>query len=203
MPCHSVYKVPDRVRCEACCTLVVHTAGRPCVRGRACTVSLRPPAALVRHTLRDRVPVMQHSVSGSSAHPPHVRCAPCGERGVKPHQAAAATCGSRRARAPTPPAAAGAIRTAFEFFSQRAANGFAVPEWAPTPGNAAYAAAVRRLDRAVYGVIDRRAAELAAAPGPPQARPQGVVGATVKADPGPRRRRMSRNRKPEAGRAGR
>jgi len=25
----------------------------------------------------------------------------------------------------------------------------------------------------VYGVIDRRAAELAAAPGPPQARPQG------------------------------
>lgn len=134
---------------------------------------------------------------------PDVRCAPCGERGVKPHQAAAAACGSRRARAPTPPAAAGAIRTAFEFFSQRAATGFAVPEWAPTPGNAAYAAAVRRLDRAVYGVIDRRAAELAAAPGPPQARPQGVVGATVKADPGPRRRRMSRNRKPEAGRAGR
>ncbi len=93
------------------------------------------------------------------------------KRGVKPHQAAAAACGSQRARAPTPPAAAGAIRTAFEFFSQRAATGFAVPEWAPTPGNAAYAAAVRRLDRAVYGVIDRRAAELAAAPGPPQARP--------------------------------
>ena len=70
-----------------------------------------------------------------------------------------------------PPARAGAIRTAFEFFSQRAASGFAVPEWLPTPGNAAYAAAVRRLDAAVYGIIDRRAAELAAAPmQAPQAR---------------------------------
>ena len=70
-----------------------------------------------------------------------------------------------------PLAPAGAIRTAFEFFSQRAASGFAVPEWLPTPGNAAYAAAVRRLDAAVYGVIDRRAAELAAAPTQaPQAR---------------------------------
>lgn len=66
---------------------------------------------------------------------------------------------------------AGAIRTAFEFFTERAASGFAVPEWLPTPGNAAYGAAVRRLDAAVYGVIDRRAAELAAAPTQaPQAR---------------------------------
>lgn len=65
----------------------------------------------------------------------------------------------------------GAIRTAFQFFSDRAATGFAVPEWLPTPANTAYSAAVRRLDAAVYGVIDRRAAELAAAPEqPPQAR---------------------------------
>lgn len=68
---------------------------------------------------------------------------------------------------------AGAIRTAFEYFSERGAIGFAVPEWLPTPANAAYAAAVRRLDAVVYGVIDRRSAELAAAPvQPPQARPQ-------------------------------
>ncbi|KAK9842342.1 hypothetical protein WJX81_007701 [Elliptochloris bilobata] len=72
----------------------------------------------------------------------------------------------------------GAIRTAFEFFSERAASGFVVPEWLPTPGNAAYAAAVTRLDAAVYGVIDRRAAELAAAPAQaPQSLLDALLGA--------------------------
>ena len=54
-------------------------------------------------------------------------------------------------------ATADAVRVAFEFFSQRAALGFAIPEWLPTPDNIQYHSAVSRLDSAVYGIIaDRR-----------------------------------------------
>lgn len=50
-----------------------------------------------------------------------------------------------------------AVRVAFEFFSQRAALGFAIPEWLPTPDNMQYHSAVSKLDSAVYGIIaDRR-----------------------------------------------
>lgn len=49
-----------------------------------------------------------------------------------------------------------AVAEAFEHFASRAATGFAVPEWAPTPDNARYAIAVRELDRVVYGLIARR-----------------------------------------------
>jgi len=59
----------------------------------------------------------------------------------------------------------GAIRAAFEFFAARAATGFAVPEWVPTPGNLRYGAAVAELDEVVYGLIrERRAAAAAGAP---------------------------------------
>ena len=49
-----------------------------------------------------------------------------------------------------------AVRVAFEFFSQRAALGFAIPEWLPTPNNLQYHSAVSRLDSAVYGIIQDR-----------------------------------------------
>ncbi|CAG9461287.1 unnamed protein product [Pedinophyceae sp. YPF-701] len=62
-----------------------------------------------------------------------------------------------------------AIALAFEYFGQRAATGFAIPEWVPTPGNSRYNAAVRDLDEAVYGIIAKRRAALDAAPsGAPQ-----------------------------------
>ena len=51
---------------------------------------------------------------------------------------------------------ADAVRVAFEFFSQRAALGFAIPEWLPTPNNMQYHSAVSRLDSAVYGIIADR-----------------------------------------------
>lgn len=53
-----------------------------------------------------------------------------------------------------------AVRVAFEFFSQRAALGFAIPEWLPTPDNLQYHAAVSQLDSAVYGIIEDRKQQL-------------------------------------------
>ncbi|DBB01015.1 TPA: hypothetical protein ACH3X1_000917 [Trebouxia sp. C0004] len=55
-----------------------------------------------------------------------------------------------------------AVRVAFEFFSQRAALGFAIPEWLPTPNNLQYHAAVSQLDSAVYGIIEDRKQQLPA-----------------------------------------
>ena len=52
-----------------------------------------------------------------------------------------------------------AIAEAFEFFGKRSSSGFIVPEWAPTPENAGYAAAVARLDDAVYALIAERRAK--------------------------------------------
>ena len=51
---------------------------------------------------------------------------------------------------------ADAVRVAFDFFSKRAALGFIVPEWLPTPENVQYHAAVAQLDTAVYGIIADR-----------------------------------------------
>lgn len=51
------------------------------------------------------------------------------------------------------------IVTAFTYFGRRAATGFVIPEWLPTPENQEYQGAVERLDRTVYRIIaDRRAA---------------------------------------------
>lgn len=55
-----------------------------------------------------------------------------------------------------------AVAEAFEHFATRAASGFVVPEWAPTPSNARYATAVAQLDRVVYGLIAKRRAAIAA-----------------------------------------
>lgn len=52
------------------------------------------------------------------------------------------------------------IRTAFEHFTERAATGFVVPEWLPTPSNLQYNGAVSRLDTYVYSLIRQRRAEL-------------------------------------------
>ncbi len=57
---------------------------------------------------------------------------------------------------------------AFEFFSQRAALGFAIPEWLPTPNNLQYHAAVSQLDSAVYGIIEDRKQQLSALQAPSQ-----------------------------------
>ena len=57
---------------------------------------------------------------------------------------------------------AGAIQRAFEYFAERAALGFIIPEWLPTPDNQQYAEAVRQLDSVVYSIIDSRTAQLAA-----------------------------------------
>ena len=51
---------------------------------------------------------------------------------------------------------ADAVRVAFDFFSKRAALGFIVPEWLPTPENVQYHAAVAQLDTAVYRIIADR-----------------------------------------------
>ena len=59
---------------------------------------------------------------------------------------------------------AGAIQRAFEYFAGRAALGFIIPEWLPTPDNLQYREAVQQLDSAVYSIIDTRSAKLAAAP---------------------------------------
>eukprot|EP00198_Chlamydomonas_reinhardtii_P000787 XP_001690122.1 cytochrome P450 [Chlamydomonas reinhardtii] len=56
-----------------------------------------------------------------------------------------------------------AVEKAFTFFTQRAATGFVIPEWLPTWDNLEFAAAVQQLDRVVYGMINRRRQELAAA----------------------------------------
>lgn len=61
-----------------------------------------------------------------------------------------------------------AVRVAFEFFSQRAALGFAIPEWLPTPNNLQYHAAVSQLDSAVYGIIEDRKQQLSALQAPSQ-----------------------------------
>ncbi len=61
-----------------------------------------------------------------------------------------------------------AVRVAFEFFSQRAALGFAIPEWLPTPDNLQYHSAVSQLDSAVYGIIADRQQRLATAQASPQ-----------------------------------
>lgn len=55
---------------------------------------------------------------------------------------------------------ADAIGTAFQFFAQRAATGFAIPEWLPLPDNLRYTAAVQHLDAIVYRIIGRRRDEL-------------------------------------------
>lgn len=57
---------------------------------------------------------------------------------------------------------AGAIQRAFKYFAGRAALGFIVPEWLPTPDNLQYAEAVRQLDSVVYSIIDSRRVKLAA-----------------------------------------
>jgi cytochrome P450 len=62
------------------------------------------------------------------------------------------------------------IRIAFEHFTERAAMGFIVPEWLPTPSNLQYNGAVARLDSYVYGLIRQRRAELGL---------EGEVGAPV------------------------
>lgn len=54
----------------------------------------------------------------------------------------------------------GSIREAFEHFSQRAASGFIIPEWLPTPDNMQYNGAVHRLDTFIYTLINRRKVEL-------------------------------------------
>ncbi|KAL6768599.1 CYP746A1 [Auxenochlorella protothecoides x Auxenochlorella symbiontica] len=59
-----------------------------------------------------------------------------------------------------------AIQEAFDQFSARVA--LPLPEYLPTPGNAALARAVERLDEAVYGLIARRREYLAAEPAPPR-----------------------------------
>lgn len=63
---------------------------------------------------------------------------------------------------------ADAVRVAFEFFSQRAALGFAIPEWLPTPDNLQYHSAVARLDTAVYSIITDRQQQLAGMQTPPK-----------------------------------
>jgi cytochrome P450 len=55
-----------------------------------------------------------------------------------------------------------AIRDAFAFFAARTA-GPPLPEWLPTPDNARFAAAVKRLDAAVYALIAARRAKMDAA----------------------------------------
>ena len=55
----------------------------------------------------------------------------------------------------------GAIAEAFAFFAARTASGPPLPEWLPTADNARFAAAVARLDRAVYRLIGARRAALA------------------------------------------
>ena len=42
------------------------------------------------------------------------------------------------------------------YFASRAATGFAIPEWLPTPDNGKYNDAVSRLDTIVYGIIRDR-----------------------------------------------
>eukprot|EP00884_Botryococcus_braunii_P020753 jgi/Botrbrau1/7361/Bobra.0316s0009.2 len=61
----------------------------------------------------------------------------------------------------------GAIQRAFEYFAGRAATGFVVPEWLPTPDNLQYSVAVSRLDRVVYRLITQRRALLASAASEP------------------------------------
>ncbi len=72
-----------------------------------------------------------------------------------------------------PSECAGAIQKAFEYFAERAALGFIIPEWLPTPDNQQYAEAVRQLDSVVYSIIDFRRAQLAASS--PQASQQVVA----------------------------
>jgi cytochrome P450 len=55
------------------------------------------------------------------------------------------------------------IREAFGHFTRRAATGFVVPEWLPTPDNLQYNGAVHRLDRYIFSLIASRRAELHAA----------------------------------------
>jgi len=52
------------------------------------------------------------------------------------------------------------IKQAFEFFSRRSITAFIIPESVPTPENLQFTAAVARLDKAVYGLIASRRAEL-------------------------------------------
>ena len=51
-------------------------------------------------------------------------------------------------------ACAGAIQKAFEYFAGRAALGFIIPEWLPTPDNQQYSEAVRQLG--LCGVLHHR-----------------------------------------------
>ena len=51
---------------------------------------------------------------------------------------------------------ADAVKVAMNYFASRAATGFAIPEWLPTPDNGKYNDAVSRLDTIVYGIIRDR-----------------------------------------------
>ena len=48
-----------------------------------------------------------------------------------------------------------------DYFASRAATGFAIPEWLPTPDNLQYNEAVSQLDEVVYRIIAQRKAQLA------------------------------------------
>ena len=50
-----------------------------------------------------------------------------------------------------------------DYFASRAATGFAIPEWLPTPDNLQYNEAVSQLDEVVYCIIAQRKAQLAKA----------------------------------------
>ena len=52
------------------------------------------------------------------------------------------------------------IQLAFRYFSERSASAFTLPESVPTPENLKFAAAIARLDDAVYTLIAQRRAEL-------------------------------------------
>lgn len=51
-----------------------------------------------------------------------------------------------------------AVRVAMDYFAGRAATGFAIPEWLPTPDNVQYNRAVGQLDDIVYSIIRQRRA---------------------------------------------
>jgi len=62
------------------------------------------------------------------------------------------------------PQLAAAISAAFAFFNARAAQLLPLPEWVPSPDNAAFAAATATLDAAVYKLIAGRRAVAGAPP---------------------------------------
>lgn len=67
------------------------------------------------------------------------------------------------------------IVTAFEYFGRRAATGFVIPEWLPTPENTEYQEAVRSLDKTVYRIVADRRRALAAMSRPAGQEPEPKV----------------------------